>query len=209
MRLRYTMLAIAGVLAVALVAAARWHLPLNPLAGGGSTTATVGADKIALGGPFTLVTQTGKTVTDATFRGKYLLVYFGYTYCPDVCPTELAEIATVLDTLGPLAAAIQPLFITVDPERDSPSVLASYVPQFYERLIGLTGTPEQIAHVAKAYRVYYAKVEDKDSPGAYLMDHSAFVYLMGPDGKYLTMFSHRTGPDAMVKTLRGYLKKTS
>lgn len=209
MKLRYIVLAIAGVLAVALVAAARWHLPLNPLAGGGSRTVTAGASKISIGGPFTLVTQAGKTVTDATFRGKYLLVYFGYTYCPDVCPTELAKIATVLDRLGPLAAAIQPLFVTVDPARDSPSVLASYVPQFYERLIGLTGTPAQIARIAKAYHVYYAKVEDKTSPGAYSMDHSAAVYLMGPKGEYLTMFSHQTGPDTMVKTLREYVKKTS
>lgn len=137
---------------------------------------------VSIGGPFTLTDTTGKTVTEADFRGRWMLIYFGYTFCPDVCPTELQAMAASLDQLGPLATQIRPVFITVDPQRDTPTALADYVKLFDDRLVGLTGTSAQIAAVAKAYRVYFARVDAK-AGDAYLMDHSSFLYLMGPDGK--------------------------
>ena len=142
---------------------------------------------IAVGGPFTLVDTEGRTVTDATFRGRWLLVYFGYTFCPDVCPTELQTIANALDALGPDAAKIAPIFITIDPARDTPATLAGYVKLFHERLIGLTGSDAQIAAVTRAYRVYSARAERKDTT-QYLMDHSSFLYLMGPDGNLRALY---------------------
>ena len=140
-----------------------------------------------IGGPFELVDQQGAPVTDKTFSGRYMLIYFGYGFCPDVCPTELANMAAALDALGSKSENIQPLFITVDPERDTPEFLADYVVNFHPRLIGLTGTPEQVKTAAKAYKVYYAKA-GKPGEADYLMDHTSFVYLMGPDGRFLSLF---------------------
>jgi protein SCO1/2 len=152
---------------------------------------TVGG--LRVGGPFTLIDQQGRTVSDTTFRGRWMLVYFGYTYCPDVCPTELQTVAAALHRLGPDAASIVPLFITIDPERDTPAVLADYVKLFDDRLIGLTGTPAQIRDVAAAYKVYYAKVTPEGAKD-YLMDHSSFLYLMGPDGSFRALL--RPGGEA-------------
>jgi protein SCO1/2 len=142
---------------------------------------------VSVGGPFALTNDHGAAVTDATYRGRWMLVYFGYTFCPDVCPTELQTIAGALDKLGPQAAQVTPLFVTVDPARDTPAALADYVKLFDDRIVGLTGTDAQIASVARAYRVYYAKDTPKDS-STYLMDHSSFMYLMGPDGKFRALF---------------------
>jgi protein SCO1 len=138
-----------------------------------------------VGGPFTLHDGDGKQVSDRDFRGKYMLVYFGYTFCPDVCPTTLNEVADALDHLGPKADRLQPIFITVDPKRDTPSVLKQYVFAFTPRLIGLTGTQEEIAQVAQEYRVYYAEHRTGSGPNDYTMDHSSVLYLMGPDGKFI------------------------
>ncbi len=138
-----------------------------------------------LGGPFTLTDQAGKPRSDGDFRGQFTLVYFGYTFCPDVCPTTLAAEADALDRLGKKAARITPVFITIDPARDTPSVMASYVKAFGPRFVGLTGTASQIASVAREYRVYYAK---RPLPHGYGMDHSGEVYLMGPDGKLVTFY---------------------
>ncbi|MGQ9365270.1 SCO family protein [Azospirillum sp. ST 5-10] len=160
-----------------------------------------------IGGPFQLTDHTGKAVTDADFRGKHLLIYFGYTYCPDVCPTELATMATALDKLGPLADRVQPLFISVDPARDTVAHLADYVGLFHPRLIGLTGTPEQIREVARGYRVYYAKAPGGEDAGDdYLMDHSSFVYLMGPDGAFVQVFPGGTSPDKMAEAIAQRVK---
>ncbi len=156
---------------------------------------------ITVGGPFSLVDDTGKPVTDATYHGRWMLVYFGYTFCPDVCPTELQTIAGALDKIGPLAKNVAPLFITVDPERDTQTVLAQYVKLFDDRIVGLTGTPAQIAAAAKAYRVYYAKTTPKDS-STYLMDHSSFMYLMGPDGRLRTLFPQGLSADKLADALR-------
>jgi len=174
----------------------------------GSPPPATARPAVTIGGPFQLVDQTGKIVSDADYRGRFMLVFFGYSYCPDVCPTELATMATALDLLGPRAEKVQPIFITVDPGRDTPDALARYVASFHPRLIGLTGTADQIAHAAKAYRVFYAKSEQKGSDG-YFMDHSAFVYLMGPDGQYRAMFRRATSPKTMADTISGFLGKAA
>ncbi len=155
---------------------------------------------ISVGGPFTLTDHTGKRVTEASYRGKFLLVYFGYTYCPDVCPTELQTVSTALDKLGAEADRVVPVFITFDPERVSVTALAEYVKLFDPRLIGLTGTDAEIAAVTRAYRVYYAKAPSKDST-TYLMDHSSFLYLMGPDGAFRALFRQGMSPDDLAKAL--------
>jgi protein SCO1/2 len=138
-----------------------------------------------VGGPFTLVDGNGHAVTDRDFRGRYLLVYFGYTFCPDVCPTTLNEVAGALDALGPKADRLQALFITVDPQRDTPSVVRDYAASFSPRIKGLTGSPEQIAKVAEEYRVYYAPQRSEGAADAYTVDHSSILYLMDPDGHFI------------------------
>jgi len=159
----------------------------------------------SIGGPFTLVDKAGHTVTDQAFRGKYMLVYFGYTTCPDVCPTTLADVAAALDSMGAKAAEVQPVFITVDPARDTPGVVGDYVANFGDRWMGLTGSAAQIANVAKEYRVYYAKHKTGDGPLDYTMDHSSVLYLIGPDGRFLAPVSADSAPAAMVGDIARHL----
>jgi protein SCO1/2 len=160
-----------------------------------------------IGGPFTLTDHTGRTVTDGDFKGRYLLVYFGYTFCPDVCPTGLTTMTEALTQAGPAAEKVTPLFVTVDPARDTAAQMATYVKHFHPRLIGLTGTAEQIAAVAKSYRVYYARAPHQGGdPDAYMMDHSSFFYLMGPDGKFRALFGHATPVEEMAKRIREVVK---
>jgi cytochrome oxidase Cu insertion factor (SCO1/SenC/PrrC family) len=159
-----------------------------------------------VGGPFELTDQNGDRRTDADFRGKLLIVFFGYTTCPDICPTELMQIGLALDKLGKAADEVQPLFISVDPERDTPGVLAQYVTMFHPRLIGLTGTPEQVKAVADSYKAYYAKYLPPDG-AVYLIDHTGFVYLMGRAGEYLGFFPPGTGADRMVEIIRQHLDR--
>jgi cytochrome oxidase Cu insertion factor (SCO1/SenC/PrrC family) len=158
----------------------------------------------AIGGPFALVDQTGRPVTDQSYKGLYRLIYFGYTFCPDACPTELQVMAQAVDDLGDAGDRVQPIFITIDPERDTVKQLAGYVPNFHKRLAGLTGSPEQIAQVAKEYKVYYAKAEQPDSQ-AYLMNHSSFVYLLDPDGRFITVFPSDMDAEKMASELRKYM----
>jgi len=141
--------------------------------------------RAAIGGPFTLVNGAGQQVTDRSFRGKYMLVYFGYTYCPDVCPTTLQSLAGALDALGAKANDVAPIFITVDPARDTSAVMQRYAAAFSPRLIGLTGTPAEIAQVEKEYHVYAAKHVTGPGPNDYGMDHSSVIYVMGPDGRFI------------------------
>jgi cytochrome oxidase Cu insertion factor (SCO1/SenC/PrrC family) len=162
-----------------------------------------------VGGPFTLTDQTGKRVTDRDFRGKFMLVFFGFTNCPDVCPTALQVMAAALDKLGPNAERITPVFVSVDPEHDTPAMLAAYVASFHPRLVGLTGSQAEIDAVAKEYRVYVKKVPDPKSSAGYTMDHSSIIYVMGPDGSYRAHFTHATSPDAMASRLAGMLQKPS
>ncbi len=153
-----------------------------------------------VGGPFHLIDQSGRAVTDQDFKGKPFLVFFGFTYCPDICPTTLFDMSEVLKRLGPDADKTAALFITVDPERDTPEKLKDYVSSFHPRIFGLTGTPEEIAKVEKEYRVYAKKVPLKD--GDYTMDHTAVVYLMDKDGRFVAPFNLKKSADEAAADLR-------
>jgi protein SCO1 len=157
--------------------------------------------KALIGGAFTLTDNTGKRVTDQDFHGKYTLVFFGFTSCPDICPAGLQLMAGALEKLGTKAQRITPIFISVDPQRDTPEKLAAYVKNFDPRLVGLTGTPEEIAAVAKAYKVYYAKVPSKERPDDYTMDHTSIMYVMDPKGEFVTHFTPSTSADDMAAKL--------
>jgi protein SCO1/2 len=185
--------AVGAVAAFALFPAARERL-LPPVG-----VRSVG--QALVGGPFQLTDQDGRRVTDQDFRGKWMLVFFGFTNCPDVCPTALQVMAAALDKLGASAERVIPVFISVDPERDTPAQLALYVRSFHPRLVGLTGSPQEVEAAAKAYRVYFKRVADPKSSAGYTMDHSSIVYVMGPDGHYRTHFTHATGPDVMAERL--------
>jgi protein SCO1/2 len=160
---------------------------------------------VEIGGPFSLTDHTGRQVTEKDYLGNFTLVFFGYTFCPDVCPTELGDIALALDELGDLSLAVTPVMISIDPERDTPPVLAEYVPLFHERLVGLTGTPEQIKNVADAYRIFYRRVDDPEY-SYYLMDHTSFVYLLNPEGNVVSLMRYGTSPDEMASTIRQQLR---
>jgi cytochrome oxidase Cu insertion factor (SCO1/SenC/PrrC family) len=156
-----------------------------------------------VGGPFELTDHTGKPRTSSDFRGKLMLVYFGFTWCPDICPTDLQAIGLTLDKLGADGDSVQPLFITVDPERDTAAHLAEYVLMFHPRLIGLTGSAEAIRKAADAYKVYYARVDPpKEDAGYYTVDHTAYIYLMDREGNYLGFFPPGTSADRMVEIIR-------
>ena len=157
---------------------------------------------LGIGGPFSLQDGDGKPVTDKDFRGKYMLVYFGYTFCPDVCPTTLTAVADAMDKLGPAASRIQPLFITVDPKRDTPAVVRQYTAAFGPGIEGLTGTPDQIAEVTKEYRVYYAEHRTGPGPNDYSMDHSSVLYLMSPTGGFLAPLRADESGDEMAASLK-------
>lgn len=154
-----------------------------------------------VGGPFELTDQLGRRVTDKDFRGKLMLVYFGYVYCPDACPTALQNMADAIDQLGPAGDDVVPIFITIDPARDTAEVLKDYAEAFHPRLRALTGTPEEISKAARAYRVFYRKVEET-APGEYIMDHSSIIFLMSRDGRYLTHFTHFSLPEPMAAEIK-------
>ncbi len=159
-----------------------------------------------IGGPFALVDHTGKPRTDADFRGQLVVIYFGYTYCPDICPADLLAISQALDMLGSAAQQVQPLFITVDPERDTVEHLADYVSAFHPSLIGLTGAPDAIRKVATAYKAYYARVESSDHKN-YVVDHTAFIYLVGKEGQYLGFLPPSTAPERLGEVIRQQLSR--
>jgi protein SCO1/2 len=188
------LLACTFVLAV-LAAALLWSA--------GTRTGESQAAAVNIGGPFALIDQHGHRITDRDFHGRFVLLYFGYTYCPDVCPTTLALMANVLERLGPRAARIVPVFVTIDPERDTPAVLKSYLASFGPRFVGLTGSSQAIARAAHAYRVYYAK-HPLDG-GGYAMDHSSVVYLLAPDGRFVKVYDDQTPPAALATDLRARL----
>lgn len=157
----------------------------------------------AIGGPFKLTDQNGKPITDRDLKGRPSLVFFGFTHCPEVCPTALFDISEILNRLGPDAAKVNAVFITVDPERDTPAVLKDYLSSFNPRLVGVGGDTEQLAAVAKAFRVYYKKVPTKD--GDYTMDHTAIVYLMDKNGQFVAPFNLKRKPEEAAAELRRYL----
>jgi protein SCO1/2 len=162
---------------------------------------------VTIGGPFTLTSPDGATVTEQTYRGKWLLVYFGFTSCPDSCPTALLEIAAALEKLGADADKLQPLFITVDPQRDTPAVMGNYTQSFDARIVGLTGTPQQIAAVAQEYGAYYEP--RKRGPGAedYVVDHSTYLYLMDAEGKFVRGLDADTPGERIAEAVRSAMAK--
>lgn len=199
MRFSRTLLALMGIIVVAFIV-----IGVRLVIWTGQTTSD-GKAAPAIGGPFTLTDQNGKTVSDRDFRNRYMLIFFGYTYCPDVCPTTLSTVSGALDKLGPnFTKKIVPIFVTIDPERDNAAVMKSYVEAFNPNIQGLTGTPEQIAVVAKEFKVYAAKVKG-DSPDSYTVDHSAILYLMGPDGRFVAHFTHGISVDDLVAGLKKHI----
>ena len=193
---------IAIVLAALLVVAAGALLALavrETPRGGVAGTALANA----IGGPFHLIDQNGKAVSDADLKGKWQLVFFGYTHCPDTCPTALNEISLALDQLGVKRDEVEIVFITVDPERDTPEALKAYVTSFDAPILALTGTPEQVAQAAKGYRVYYAK--HPEAGGDYSMDHSSVIYVMDPQGHFTASFTHESTPEQIAERLKKLL----
>ena len=164
---------------------------------------------VTIGGPFALIAPDGTTVTEQTFRGKWLLVYFGYTFCPNTCPMTLNEIATALEKLGTDAAKMQPLFITVDPQRDTREVLEQYTRSFDPRIVGLTGSPQQIDAVTQEYGAYAARDKTGPGPEDYVIDHSTYLYVMDPGGKFVRAFDADTSGDRIADALRELLAQPS
>jgi cytochrome oxidase Cu insertion factor (SCO1/SenC/PrrC family) len=158
-----------------------------------------------VGGSFSLIDQNGRRVTDKDFLGRPMLVFFGFTFCPDICPSGLQVISSALDQLGTAGERIVPIFVTIDPERDTPDQLKSYLASFHPRLIGLSGTATEIIDVAKKYRVYFKKVKDENSSADYTMDHTTIIYLMDEKGQFAAHFSHATSADKLAEGLRKQL----
>jgi protein SCO1 len=154
-----------------------------------------------IGGPFEMLNQNGMKVTEKDLAGKPALFFFGYTFCPDVCPTELQIISATLDQLGDQTKDLQPVFVTIDPERDTVPVLKSYLESFGPRWTGLTGSPEQVRGITRAWHVFYERRDNKVSPQDYLMDHSSFIFLMGADGKFIKHFNYTTDQKAFGEEL--------
>jgi protein SCO1 len=163
--------------------------------------APAGTSAVTIGGPFTLMASDGTTVTDRTYRGKWLLVFFGYASCPDICPTTLFEIATALQKLGPDAAKLQPIFITVDPQRDTPQVLEDYTRSFDQRIVGLTGSRDQIAAAAQEYGAYHVRRQTGLADEDYVIAHSSYIYLMNPLGQFVQGVDAGTSGDRLAEML--------
>lgn len=163
---------------------------------------------VDIGGPFELTDHTGAPFKSDDLLGNYALVYFGYTFCPDVCPTELGLMAEAIDLLEDDGERVRPVMITIDPERDTSEVLSEYVPLFHERMVGLTGTEQEVRDVATNYRVFYRRFEDP-SYTYYLMDHTSFVYLLSPTGEIASMFRYQTPPEDMAATIRQHMRSLS
>jgi protein SCO1 len=160
----------------------------------------------AIGGPFSLVDDTGVPVTENALAGKPYTIYFGYTYCPEVCPTTLLDLSRWIKKLGTEADKLNYVFVTIDPERDTPQLMHAYLSSFNKRIRGFSGTPEQIAQIAREYRVYYKKIPTED--GGYVMDHSSIIYLMGPDGKFTSMIGYQENDASAVAKLRNLVALT-
>lgn len=198
MMVRTKLILVPWLLMAAAVAAGLLWSAGDRLAGLGHNVSTGTAD---VGGPFVLTDQTGKARSDKDFRGRYLLIYFGYSFCPDVCPTTLGVVADTLAKLGIRKNKIVPLFITLDPERDTPRVLKNYLGSFGPEFVGLTGTPDSIKRTASEYRVYFSKHSLPN--GGYAIDHTSVVYLMGPDGRFITYYDDTSlGAGALAADLR-------
>lgn len=164
------------------------------------------AEQVNMGEKFSLIDHSGQRVTEADFRGKWMLVFFGFTYCPDVCPATLMTVSHVMEDLGPEAENIQPLFISVDPERDTPEVMAQYVSAFHPKIIGLTGTPEEIRSAANSFGADFQKQEVEGFSDGYIMEHMSWWYLTRPDGSFQGVLLDNGEPEAMIVQLRHALE---
>ncbi len=201
-----TMLALLGFF---LGTASAWHqvskeqdagyqvAQIEPAAG----TSLMGSE---IGGPFTLIDHEGRQVTERNYEGSYKLIFFGFTYCPDVCPVELRKMAEAMKEMGPVAANIQPIFITTDPARDTPETMKQYVKMFHPRLVGLTGSPDELKKVRDEYKVYAAKVEDPKLSD-YTMNHSSYMFLMGPDNEPLALFTTQDSPADIAQDVQNII----
>lgn len=176
--------------------------PQTTTSGSAVVGKTITTGTAAIGGPFTLVSTHGENVTNQSYRGKWLLIFFGYTYCPDVCPTALNNISVALEKLGPDASKLQPLFITVDPQRDTRDVMTEYLKSFDPRIVGLTGAQAQIGSVVKEYRVYVAQQNSESGGNDYLVSHSGYVYLMDPQGAFVNVIQGTESGEAIAIWLR-------
>lgn len=193
--LRIVLLSLAGI---GLIAFSVLYIEKVASVASGSAPPVAG---VSVGGPFSLTDHTGKHVTQASFADGYKLIYFGYTYCPSICPTELLKMSAVLKDLETLSPKLYPLFITVDPERDTSEVLKAYVAMFHPDIVGLTGTSEAIDNIKTRYKVYASKVEDPGMSG-YTMDHSSYTYLMSPDDRLLAIYKMDDTADFIAKDIR-------
>ncbi|MDE2445413.1 MAG: SCO family protein [Alphaproteobacteria bacterium] len=170
------------------------------------TKGPAGSGTALIGGPFTMVDGTGKGVTEKNFKGRYALYVFGFTFCPDVCPTEMQVITAALKEMGAKGDKLTPVFVSVDPDRDTPQIVGQYVANFDPRWVGLTGTAEQLAAMAKAFHVFYQKVPNAKDPQNYEMDHSSIIYLMGPDGTFVKHFPYTTDAKVLASSLNSVLE---
>jgi len=200
-------LALVGVFAILMLRGAAE----GPRAPGPQSGAVRISGEADIGGDFTLVDHTGRTVTRADFAGRPMLVYFGFTYCPDVCPMSLQVLERALSRLpADQRAVFQPILISVDPERDTPETLADYVASngFPDNLTGLTGSPEQVRAAADAYKIYYSRAEDPDSAGGYTMDHTSLIFLMDREGGFVDAFPHHMPPEQIAARLQDFLQQS-
>ena len=186
---------------LSLLGAAIWFSSLIP---GRSTSPATVVGQPPVGGAFRLTAHDGRVVSAASFGGKWLLVYFGFTRCVDVCPVTTARMTAVLDRLGHLADGVQPLFISVDPEHDTPAVLADFLRAFDRRILGLTGTPEDVVAAATAYRAYFHRTPDGD-----VTNHTAIIYVMDPEGRFVTHFTDHVDADHLAARLRALMSAPS
>ncbi len=206
-RILILVLAALGGLILAGIAA----MLTKPPSGAASSTdskALIAVTGDAFGGPFTLTDHNGKAVTEKDFAGKYRMIYFGFTFCPAICPTELSKMTAALNKMGDAGKQITPIFITVDPERDTPEKMKSYVSMFHPTLVGLTGTPEQIKAVTREYKIYAAKVEDPQL-SEYTMDHTSWIMLMAPDDRLLRIFKADDSADDIAAITTRWIEQNS
>lgn len=202
-RIRLLLWIAVAIMVLAISAASLWRITTQSTL---SETQFTGEADIR--NDYTLTDHTGREVTPADFTGRWQLIFFGFTYCPDICPTTLAYMANVMDSLGAQADQVVPIFITVDPQRDTVPVMAEYVSAFHPRLIGLTGNEAQTTEAVENFRVWFERTEDDTAPDGYLMAHSGYIYLMRPDGKFEAVFLESDlSPEDMAKELSARIKK--
>lgn len=196
---RYVLLAAAGLVAV-ILGISLSLLVFTPQQDA-SSGSLGGVGRAQIGGPFELVDRNGTVVTEAALEGQMNLIYFGYTFCPDFCPTELANMAQAKAALAERGVETQLVFVSIDPERDTPEIMGEYADAFDPEMLALTGSVAQVAKAANAYRVIYRKAEDEDFPDGYAMDHSTFVYAVDAQGQFVTVFTYQTDPQEIAEKL--------